>query len=63
MRDYGNKILDTRLTRTCTLEALNQKTRFTGTGEVSGVTAWLIRRGGQALSDEIVQALKEKIEG
>jgi hypothetical protein len=57
------KILGTRLIRTYTLETLDQKTRFTGTGEVWGFAAWLVRRRGQALSDEIVQALKKKIEG
>lgn len=57
------KILGTKLIRSYTLEPINNKTRFTASGEVSGPTAWLIRRGGQALSDEIVQALKKKIEG
>jgi len=57
------KILGTKLIRSYTLEPLNHKTRFTASGEVSGPPAWLIRRGGQALSDEIVQALKKKIEG
>ena len=57
------KILGAKLVRSYTLESLNHKTRFTASGEVSGPTAWLIRRGGQALSDEIVQALKKKIEG
>ncbi|HJX69669.1 MAG TPA: SRPBCC family protein [Dehalococcoidia bacterium] len=57
------KILGTKLIRSYTLKPLNHKTRFTASGEVSGPSAWLIRRGGQALSDEIVQALKKKIEG
>jgi len=56
------KILGSRLIRSYTLEQLNHKTRLTVGGEVSGPTAWLIRRGGQALSDEIVQSLKKKIE-
>ena len=56
------KILGARLIRSYTIEPLNHKTRFTASGEVSGCTAWLVRRGGQALSDEIVQALKKKIE-
>ncbi len=58
----NGKILGTKLIRSYTLEPLNHKTRFTASGEVSGPTAWLIRRGGQKLSDEIVQALKKKIE-
>lgn len=57
------KILGNKLIRSYTLDPLNHKTRFTASGEVSGLSAWLIRRGGQALSDEIVQALKRKIEG
>ena len=56
------KILGAKLIRSYTLEALNYKTRFTARGEVSGLTAWLDRRSGQALSDEIVQSLKKKIE-
>lgn len=56
------KVLGTKLIRSYTMEPLNHKTRFTASGEVSGPTAWLIRRGGQALSDEIVQSLKKKIE-
>jgi uncharacterized membrane protein len=56
------KILGAKLIRSYTIKPLNHKTRFTASGEVSGPTAWLVRRGGQALSDEIVQALKKKIE-
>lgn len=56
------KILGSKLIRSYTMKPLNHRTRFTASGEVSGPTAWLIRRGGQALSDEIVQALKKKIE-
>ena len=57
------KILGTKLIRFYTLEPVGQKTRVTAGGEVSGLLAWLVRRGGQSLSDEIVQALKKKIEG
>jgi carbon monoxide dehydrogenase subunit G len=57
------KALGTRLTRFYNLEPLNAKTRATVGGEVSGVLAWLARRGGQAVSDEIAQAAKERIEG
>ena len=57
------KVLGTRLTRFYSLEPLNDKTRATVGGEVSGVLAWLARRGGQAVSDEIAQAAKKRIEG
>ena len=57
------EILGTKLIRFYTLEPISQKTRVTAGGEVSGFLAWLVRRGGQSLSDEIVQALKKKIEG
>ena len=57
------KIFGAKLIRSYTLEPLNNKTRFNASGEVSGPSACLIRRGGQALSDEIVQALKKRIEG
>jgi carbon monoxide dehydrogenase subunit G len=57
------EILGTKLIRFYTLEPVGQKTRVTAGGEVSGLLAWLVRRGGQSLSDEIVQALKKKIEG
>jgi carbon monoxide dehydrogenase subunit G len=57
------KILGTKLIRFYTLEPVGQKTRVTAGGEVSGLLAWLVRRSGQSLSDEIVQALKKKIEG
>ena len=57
------KILGTKLIRSYVLEPRNQKTRFIASGEVSGLLAWLVRRGGQALSDEIVRSLKKKIEG
>ena len=57
------KALGTSLTRFYNLEPLNYKTRATIGGEVSGVLAWLARRGGQAVSDEIAQAAKKRIEG
>jgi carbon monoxide dehydrogenase subunit G len=57
------EILGTKLIRFYTLEPVEQKTRVTAGGEVSGLLAWLVRRGGQSLSEEIVQALKKKIEG
>ena len=57
------KALGTSLTRFYNLEPLNDKTRATIGGEVSGVLAWVARRGGQAVSDEIAQAAKKRIEG
>jgi len=56
------KALGTRLTRFYTLEPVNGKTKVTVGGEVSGLMAWLARRGGQAISEKIVQGLKKKIE-
>lgn len=56
------KALGTKLTRFYTLEPANGKTRVTIGGEVSGLLAWLARRGGQAISEEIAQAAKNRIE-
>ena len=56
------KALGTSLTRFYTLEPLDGKSKVTIGGEVSGAFAWLARRGGQAISDEIVQAVKKRIE-
>jgi carbon monoxide dehydrogenase subunit G len=56
------KALGTKLTRFYTLEPVDGKTKVTIGGEVSGALAWLARRGGQAVSDEIAQAVKKKIE-
>jgi hypothetical protein len=39
------------------------KAKLTSGGEVSGLLAFLVRQGGQSLSEEIVQALKKKVEG
>ena len=57
------KALGTKLIRFYTLEPLNGKTKITIGGDVSGALAWLARRGGQAVSDEIAQAAKKRIEG
>ena len=57
------KVMGTKMTRYYTFEPVNQRTRLTAGGEVSGLLAFLVRRGGQALSEEIVQAAKRKIEG
>ena len=57
------KVLGTEMTRYYTIEPLNGGTMLTAGGEVSGLLAYLVRRGGQAISEEIVQAAKRKIEG
>ncbi len=56
------KILGMKLIRSYILESKGHETIVTASGEVSGLLAWLVRRSGQALSYEIVQALKQKIE-
>jgi carbon monoxide dehydrogenase subunit G len=56
------KALGTNLTRFYALEPVNGKAKVTIGGEVSGALAWLACRGGQAVSDEIAQAVKKKIE-
>jgi uncharacterized membrane protein len=57
------KVLGTKLTRFYTLVPVNGKTKVTVGGEVSGILAWPVRRAGQAVSAEIAQAAKKKIEG
>jgi carbon monoxide dehydrogenase subunit G len=57
------RVLGTRLTRYYALEGGDQKTRVSAGGEVSGLLACLVARGGQRLSDEIVQSFKKKMEG
>jgi hypothetical protein len=58
------KVLGVRMTRYYTLEPLNQnKTKLMAGGEVTGLLAFLVRRSGQKLSEEIVQSLKKKVEG
>ena len=57
------KALGTSLTRFYAMEPVNGKTKVTTGGEVSGALAWLARRGGQAVSAEIAQAVKKRIEG
>jgi hypothetical protein len=56
------KALGTNLTRFYYFEPVNGKTKVTLGGDVSGLLAWLARRGGQAVSDEMVQAAKKRIE-
>ncbi len=57
------KVLGVRMTRYYTFEAVEGGTKLTAGGEVSGILAFLIRRGGQRVSDEIVRAAKRKVEG
>jgi hypothetical protein len=58
------KVLGVKMTRFYELEPLDKnKTKLTAGGEVSGLLAFLVRRGGQRLSAEIVQSLKNKVEG
>jgi carbon monoxide dehydrogenase subunit G len=56
-------VLGVRMTRYYNFEPVEEGTRLTAGGEVSGLLAFLVRRGGQRLSDEIVRAAKRKIEG
>jgi len=57
------RVLGTRLTRYYALEPKGQKTRLAAGGEASGFLAWLVCRSGRRLSDDIVRALKRRIEG
>jgi carbon monoxide dehydrogenase subunit G len=57
------KALGTKLTRFYNLEPVNGKTKVTIGGDVSGALAGLAHRGGQAVSAEIAQAAKKKVEG
>jgi len=58
------KVLGVKMTRYYEMEPVAQnKAKLTAGGEVSGLLACLVRRGGQRLSEEIVQALKKKVEG
>lgn len=52
----------TRLTRFYRLEPVVDKTRVTVGGDVSGVLALVARRGGQRVSDEIILAVKNRVE-
>jgi len=58
------KVLGVRMTRYYMFESVEGgRTKLTAGGEVSGILAFLIRRGGQRVSDEIVWAAKRKVEG
>jgi len=56
------KALGTKLTRFYFLEPVDDKTKVTIGGKVSGLLAWLARRGGKAVSYEIAQAAKKRLE-
>jgi len=56
------KVLGVRMKRYYKMEPVNGRARLTAGGEVSGLLAFLVRRGGQKLSEEIVQALKKRVE-
>jgi uncharacterized membrane protein len=58
------RVLGVKMTRYYELSPFDKnKTRLTAGGEVTGLLAFLVRRSGQKLSEEIVQALKKKVEG
>jgi len=57
------KVLGVRMKRYYEMEPVSGRARLTAGGEVTGLLACLVRRGGQKLSEEIVQALKRKVEG
>lgn len=56
------RALGTNLRRFYILEPVDNRTRVTVGGEVSGALALLAGRGGQAVSAEIARAAKEKAE-
>lgn len=56
------KTLGTKLIRFYALEPIDSKTKVTIGGEVSGLLAWLGQRGGQEISKEIAEAVKERVE-
>ena len=56
------KVLGARMVRYYSFEAAGGGTNLTAGGEVTGLLAFLVRRGGQRLSEEIVQAAKKKVE-
>jgi len=56
------KVLGTEMKRYYNLEPAEGGTRLTAGGEVSGVLSFLVRRGGQRVSEDIVQAAKRRLE-
>ena len=57
------RVLGTRMVRYYDFQPEGGGTKLTAGGEVSGLLAFLVSRGGQRLSREIVQAAKRKVEG
>lgn len=56
------KAMGTNLTRFYLLEPHDNATTVTIGGDVTGPLAWLARRGGKAVSKEIAQAAKKRVE-
>jgi hypothetical protein len=52
----------TNLTRFYILEPIDNRTRVTVGGEVSGALALLAKRGGQVVSKEVARAAKKRVE-
>ncbi len=57
------KTLLARMTRYYMLKPLDGATRAIAGGRASGIMAWLVWLSGEAMSEDIVYALKKKIEG
>jgi uncharacterized protein YndB with AHSA1/START domain len=57
------RVLGTRMVRYYCFEAAGGGTNLTAGGEATGLLAFLVSRGGQRLSQEIVRAAKKKVEG
>ncbi|MFC2000440.1 SRPBCC family protein [Chloroflexota bacterium] len=56
------KVLCTRLVRFYRLEGIDRRTRLVAGGEARGPLAWVVSRSGRKLSEEIVEALKKRVE-
>ncbi|MBE0480666.1 MAG: SRPBCC family protein [Dehalococcoidia bacterium] len=56
------RVLGMEMTRWYTLEQVDGRTRLTAGGEVSGLLAPLVRRGGQRLSEDIVRDARKRVE-
>ncbi len=56
------KVLGVRMKRYYKMEPVNGRAKLTAGGEVSGLLACLVQRGGRKVSEEIVQALKKMVE-
>ena len=56
------KVFGTALTRSYRLESVGWKTRLVAQGDASGLLQWVMCRSGQRISDEILTALKKRVE-